>query len=54
MSFARAPAIGIATGLSENEVAAPTDEQREQLDALLRNYKLAIKLVNVETMKERL
>lgn len=54
-------AIGLATGISETEIALlmvnriePTDEQRKKLDALLKNYKLAVKLVNVETMRGRL
>jgi hypothetical protein len=32
----------------------PTEEQRERLDELLKNYRLAIKMVNAETMKGRL
>lgn len=54
-------AIGLATGISEREIGLlmigriePTEEQRKKLDALLKNYKLAVKLVNVETMKGRL
>lgn len=30
------------------------EQQRERLDALLKNYKRAVKLVNAETMKGRL
>jgi hypothetical protein len=54
-------AIGLATDISEKEIALlmvgriePTEEQRKKLDALLKNYKLAVKLVNSETMKGRL
>lgn len=54
-------AIGLATDISEKEIALlmvgriePTEQQRERLDALLKNYKLAVKLVNAETMKGRL
>lgn len=54
-------AIGLATDISEKEIALlmvgriePTEEQRERLEGLLKNYKLAIKLVNAETMKGRL
>jgi hypothetical protein len=54
-------AIGLATDISEKEIALlmvgriePTEQQREKLEALLKNYKLAIKLVNAETMKGRL
>jgi hypothetical protein len=54
-------AIGLAANISEKEIALlmvgriePTAEQRERLDKLLKNYKLAVKLVNAETMKGRL
>lgn len=53
--------IALATGISEREVGLllvghiePTDEQRETLDNLIKNYERAIKLVNAETMKGRL
>jgi hypothetical protein len=32
----------------------PTEDQRETLENLLKNCKLAVKLVNTETMKGRL
>jgi hypothetical protein len=54
-------AISIATGISEKEIGLlmvgriePTDEQCEILNKLLKNYKVAIKFVNVETIKGRL
>lgn len=47
-------AIGIATGLSENEIVSPTEEQRNRLDALLKNYQLATKRVNIRTLRNRL
>jgi hypothetical protein len=54
-------AIGMATGISEKEIGLlmveriePTKDQREILEKLVKNYKLAIKLVNAETMKGRL
>lgn len=47
-------AIAIATGIGELSAVAPTDDQREILGGLLRNYRAAIRIVNSETMKERL
>jgi hypothetical protein len=54
-------AVGLACDIPEKEIALvmvgriePTEEQRNKLDALLKNYKLAVKLVNVETMTGRL
>jgi hypothetical protein len=51
-------AIGVVTGLTAEEIELlmagrlnPTDEQCEAINRLLRNYELAIKLVNAETMK---
>jgi hypothetical protein len=54
-------AIAVATGISEDEAGRvlageiePTDEQRERLKALLRDYSRAIVTVNAETLKRRL
>lgn len=54
-------AIGVATGISEKEMALllieriePTKEQEEHLEKLLKNYKLAAKLVDMEMAKGRL
>lgn len=53
-------AIGVVTGLTAEEIELamagrfiPTNGQREALARLLKNYELAIKLVNAETMKGR-
>jgi hypothetical protein len=54
-------AIGMATGISQKEIELflvrriePTADQETALEKLLKNHKLAIKLVNAETMKGRL
>ena len=46
-------AIGHAAGISEKEIALlmvgriePTEQEREKLEELLKNYKIAVKLVN--------
>jgi len=54
-------AVGVATGISEKEMALilveriePTTEQERRLATLLKNYNLAVKLVNMEMAKSRL
>jgi hypothetical protein len=54
-------AMSAATGISEKEVALilvervePTKEQEKRLAILLKNYELAVKLVNVEMAKGQL
>jgi hypothetical protein len=48
----------MATRISEKEMGLllvqgiePTNDQRETVNKLVKNYKLAINLVNAETMK---
>jgi hypothetical protein len=54
-------AIAVATGISEAEALRvlageiePTDDQRVLLERLLEQYAEAIRIVNAETMKQRI
>lgn len=54
-------AIAVATGISEDEATRllageiePTDDQRELLRGLLRDYARMVAVVNAETLKHRL